>query len=126
MNKFSIAILLAVLLPIIVLLYGIKGRYYPAVWQSPRGGYHSRRADKSPIHWKVAQYQYAKINQIAGCIGCILGGFQSFLMYQNWILPEISICISLFLITVYYIVARIRIEKILAAQFDMSDALKRK
>lgn len=126
MDQFGVAVLLAILLPIFVLLYGIKGKYYPAPWQSPRGGYHSRRADKSPIHWQVAQYKYAKINLFAGVIGCIIGAVQSFFLYKKLLFPEISICISLVFITAYYLVARNRIEKTLAMRFDMNDALKGK
>ena len=127
MNESVVAVFLAVVVPVLLLLYGVKGWYHPAEWKkSIRGGYHSRRVDKSAIHWQVAQREYAKWNICTGVLGCGVAAVQGTLLYIGWIQPFFSIGISGVFYGAYYIFVRYKIEKTLSDHFDQSDALNNK
>lgn len=124
MNQIEAMFVLLSILPIIVFLYGMKSWRKPVQWgKNMRGGYHSRRADKTPEHWMFAQMEYARLNIKIGALWSVVGIVQLVLQKMQIFSVSIGIGAGLVECVVYYIVARCLMEQKLSKRFDESDAL---
>ncbi len=124
MNQIEVMFVFLSILPIIVLLYGVKSWRKPVQWgKNMRGGYHSRRADKTPEHWMFAQMEYARLNIKTGAIWSVIGIVQLVLWKMKLLSAPIGVGAGLVECVVYYIAARWLMEQKLSKRFDESDAL---
>ncbi len=124
MNQMTTAILVLIGVPLAVLAYGILGWYKPAQWKkSLRMGYHSRRAERSPEHWMVAQRTYAMLNMRFGAVWCVIAGVETTLLLKGIFVSQTAIFIGCIQAAVYYLAVGYLMEKKLADRFDQADAL---
>lgn len=124
MNETTAAVLVLMGVPLAVLLYGVWAWYKPAEWKkSMRMGYHSRRAERTPEHWMVAQRMYALMNMRFGGVWCVLAVAETVLFWKNILTPGAAIAVGCVQAAVYYLVVGYRMEKKLADRFDEADAL---
>ncbi len=124
MSQIELVFVFLSLLPFGVVIYGIKTWYRPVQWgKNMRGGYHSRRADKTPEHWLFAQMEYARVNLRLGSLWSLAGILQLVLWKLQVLGDSVGAGIAIAEVVVYYIAARTTMEKKLSKRFDQSDAL---